>query len=479
MQTKEALLEKRSQIEKFSKLIGSCSGTVLAIRSDGTVISYGRDLDGRSNVDSWYGVEEVSCAIYHSTARRFDGSIDSTYFMPENDDAERCDNYGQFDIEDFPKSCKKVAATMQYTFVLTNSGRVMATRYKSPHNLPDPDNTYSRATSWYGIKDIVTGSSMNTIIGLREDGTVVAAGSNYYGMCNVQGWSNVEKIYANVSTAIGIRKDGTVVATKYIAPSDTYTPDESKHYYGQCEVSGWRDIVDIAQGLRHTVGLRSDGTVVATKYRRFPGGTYHGQCEVADWQDIVAISASGNLTVGLRYDGTVVAVGDNSNGQCDVSAWSDIVAIHATNDATYAIRSDGTMLSTDSSFIPNGLKSDGTSITGDKDEDYKLFGDASTFDSEREEAKRKLASGEAESERRTAMDTFLATFRSESYGKSDTYENPSKTESEDEGKRSIPMIVAGIASITIADFAPNVVLALALLGVGIFLIVSGAKKKKR
>ncbi|MBO5786992.1 MAG: hypothetical protein J6R45_06675 [Clostridia bacterium] len=478
MQTKEALLKKRSQIEKFSKLIGSCSGFVLAIRSNGTVISYGHNLDGRCDVDYWYGVEEVSGAVYHSTARRFDGSIDTTYFMPENDDAERFDNYGQFDIEDFPKSCKKVAATMQYTFVLTNSGRVMATRYKSPHNMPDPDNTYSKATSWYGIKDIATGSSMNTIIGLKEDGTVVAAGSNYYGMCNVQGWSNVEKIYANESTAIGIRNDGTVLASKYIVPSGRYTPDDIKHYYGQCEVSDWRDIVDIAQGTRHTVGLRSDGTVVATKYRSFPNGTYHGHCEVADWQDIVAISASDNLTVGLRYDGTVVAVGDNSNGQCDVSEWNDIVAIHATANATYAIRSDGTMLSTDSNFIPNGLKSDGTPITGNEDEDYKLFGDISTFDAEREEAKRKLASGEAQKERKEATDKHIASLHIENPS---TCNSSSRTESE--GKRSIPMIVAGVASIiaseVIFNFVNNIVWPLLLLGAGIFLIAIGSKKKKR
>jgi alpha-tubulin suppressor-like RCC1 family protein len=33
--------------------------------------------------------------------------------------------------------------------------------------------------------------------------------------------------------------------------------------YGQCNVANWTDIIQIATGIYHTVGLKSDGTVVA------------------------------------------------------------------------------------------------------------------------------------------------------------------------------------------------------------------------
>ena len=74
----------------------------------------------------------------------------------------------------------------------------------------------------------------------------------------------------------------------------------------------------ISAGYSHTVGIKSDGTVVAV------GNNKYGQCDVSGWENIVAISAGSRHTVGLKSDGTVVAVGDNWYGQCDVSGWTDI-----------------------------------------------------------------------------------------------------------------------------------------------------------
>ena len=68
--------------------------------------------------------------------------------------------------------------------------------------------------------------------------------------------------------------------------------------------------------MYHTVGLKSDGTVVAV------GNNDYVQCDVADWRDIVAVSAGDYHTVGLKSDGTVVAVGNNKYGQCGVVDWT-------------------------------------------------------------------------------------------------------------------------------------------------------------
>ena len=94
----------------------------------------------------------------------------------------------------------------------------------------------------------------------------------------------------------------------------------------------------------HTVGLKSDGTVVATEYK---GDYYHGQCEVSDWTDIVAVAAGPYHTVGLKSDGTVVAVGSSSYGKCKVSDWTDIVAVAAGKFHTVGLKKDGTVVATE------------------------------------------------------------------------------------------------------------------------------------
>ena len=78
-----------------------------------------------------------------------------------------------------------------------------------------------------------------------------------------------------------------------------------------------KDIIAVAAGSFHTVGLKSDGTVVAV------GDNVDGLCDVEDWTDIVDIASGGYHTVGLKSDGTVVAVGYNGDGQCDVDAWNN------------------------------------------------------------------------------------------------------------------------------------------------------------
>ena len=113
------------------------------------------------------------------------------------------------------------------------------------------------------------------------------------------------KIAAGGFHTVGLKADGTVVAA-------------GDNEYEQCNVSDWTDIVSIAAGSSHTVGLKADGTVVAA------GWNDDGQCDVSGWRDIVAVTAGKYHTVGLKSDGTVVATGSNDKGQCNVSDWTDI-----------------------------------------------------------------------------------------------------------------------------------------------------------
>ena len=132
-----------------------------------------------------------------------------------------------------------------------------------------------------------------------------------------------------VST-VGLRSDGTVVAT-------------GKVLYHKLP---WDDVVAVATvwgpdiQVSHVTGLKKDGTVVAVGYSRY------GQCNTSSWQNIVAIAVGEKHTVGLKSDGTVVAVGNNSADQCNVSDWRDIIAIAANSYNTVGLKSDGTVVST-------------------------------------------------------------------------------------------------------------------------------------
>ena len=78
---------------------------------------------------------------------------------------------------------------------------------------------------------------------------------------------------------------------------------------GQSNVGSWTNIIAISNGYNHTVGLKSDGTVVAV------GDNYYGNCNVGGFNNIISISAGFYHTIGLKNNGTMVSVGRNNFGQ--------------------------------------------------------------------------------------------------------------------------------------------------------------------
>ena len=187
----------------------------------------------------------------------------------------------------------------------------------------NPNGDCINVPDWTDIMAVAAGDAHT--IGLKSDGTVVACGENEQGQCNVSNWTDIVTIAAGYYYTIGLKSDGTVVAC-----------GENKQ--GQCNVSNWTDIVAVSAGGAHTVGLKSDGTVVAC------GDNKCGQCNVSNWKDALAVAASLRYTVGLKSDGTVVACGENDDGQCDVSSWTDIVAVADGIICTVGLKSDGTVV---------------------------------------------------------------------------------------------------------------------------------------
>ena len=209
----------------------------------------------------------------------------------------------------------------------------------------------------------ISARNSNTLA-IKYDGTAL-------GKFGVKNWTDIVALSSGYNYTVGLKSDGTVVATEYSSSSWPYE--------GQCEVEDWEDIVAVSAGHDHTVGLKSDGTVVAV------GSKANGKCNVEYWEDIVQISAGTSYTVGLKSDGTVVATkysGWSYNGECDVEDWEDIVQISAGHDHTVGLKSDGTVVAVGNDYLGKcdvedwtdivaisagryhtvGLKSDGTVV---------------------------------------------------------------------------------------------------------------------
>ena len=223
--------------------------------------------------------------------------------------------------------------------------------YQAASAMEEQGKLYEAATTFYQVKDYMDSwdrcfalwgeiTIRETIssdrihsVGLRNDGTVLAAGNNDSGQCNVYSWRNVVAISAGGYHTVALKADGSVMAT-----GGEITTGPIKNSYGQCDISSWSDIVAISAGGYHTVGLKADGSVIAA------GDNNEGQCNISEWSNIIAIDAVGDRTIGLRADGTVITTGSSYYDCGEVSNWRSISAISAGDYNTAGLQKNGTII---------------------------------------------------------------------------------------------------------------------------------------
>lgn len=245
----------------------------------------------------------IAASSYITMGLKTDGTVVTNMFMLDNEF-----DLGWNDIVD-------IACGYRHRIGLKSNGTVMAAG--------DNDRGQCDVASWQDV--VAVSADAYHTVGLKSNGTVVATGDNDHGQCDVEDWIDIAAVACGYSHTVGLKTDGTVVS---VGSNDS----------GLRNVYSWKNINAIAAGGWHTVGLKTDGTVVAV------GLNVDGRCNVSNWNDIVAIAASNFHTVGLKSDGSVVAVGLNDDGQCDVEDWMDIVAVAAGNSYTVGLKSDGTVV---------------------------------------------------------------------------------------------------------------------------------------
>lgn len=254
---------------------------------------------------------------------------------------QQADNSNLPDAESEPRPDHQNESPIEMETVDSNDLEIIQTPV--PPGSVDIESAFEQPSNQFQLPDSLPlpisrpglASGSKHIIGLKSDGTVIAAGFNNYGQCNVDEWTNIVQVSAGGSHTVGLKSDGTVICV-------------GDNHYGQCEAQptsrntgGWSNIIQVASGLYHTVGLRSNGTIFTV------GSNAYGQCSETKgkgWTNLIQVAAGDYFTMGLKVNGTVVAMGDNNHGQCNVSGWNNITQVAAGSFHAVGLRSDGTVV---------------------------------------------------------------------------------------------------------------------------------------
>ncbi|HWI58309.1 MAG TPA: hypothetical protein VNZ22_13870, partial [Bacillota bacterium] len=145
------------------------------------------------------------------------------------------------------------------------------------------------------------------------------------------GLTNLVAVASGHSHLLGLRNDGTVVAWHcgggYLFPGQTDVP------------AGLSNVIAIAGGYGHTLALQQDGTV--SSWGRYMLSSLPVTVP-AGLSNVIAIAGGDSHSLALKSDGTVVAWGDNSSRQTSVpSSLSNVVAIAAGSTHSLALKADG------------------------------------------------------------------------------------------------------------------------------------------
>ncbi len=190
------------------------------------VIAVGDDNYLETMVSSWHDVKAVAAGTYCSYALKTDGTVVATGLNDKN----------QLEVSSW-QGIKAISAMGKRVAGLTITGEV-----KVAGNFSDAEKAMALGLS--GVKQIAVG--LNYMAVLKDDGSVQVIG--IMPSLDLSKFQNVAKISAGTHHILGLTNDGEVVAT-------------GDNSYGQCSVNGLYDIIDVAGGEYHSAFLREDGVV--------------------------------------------------------------------------------------------------------------------------------------------------------------------------------------------------------------------------
>ena len=338
-------------IEEISKYIEKARNKYIENQYE-FILKNMEDLNHLKNVDE--------LAEIHGLIKKYKKIEESIKKVEGNSDVKQYKNECKKILENLKKKSREIYSKLpniscvlktndfNSSFVYLNSLGELGYRYLLE---PEDKDVFNENDTFGGIviEDVIEfttpASNISAILAVKSDGTVVNVRSSKskIGRYSVSDWTDIVSVKMAYCHTMGLKSDGTVVVTKEIIDDESYR-------VARLDLSDWQDIVSIYTTGSLLIGMKSDGTVVATASLMDGDSCDDYNLDmikaVSDWTDIVSIYTRGNRIIGLKSDGTVVATGDNRHGELNVSDWTDIVSINLTHDYTMGLKSDGTVVAT-------------------------------------------------------------------------------------------------------------------------------------
>lgn len=325
----------------------------MILKTDGTVLHFGFTEDRCDEVGDWTGILTILC-----TRKVSAGTTHDKVYMTGTHGTRTLDLSGiacQLEAENimafvtkkgmvtvFIKNTMEECGSFQLFDVLpTEKNEEIMEAAETVERTASP---HKSGMAWehhqkYGyLRSRMAGGLAHTAAVLY-DGTAQACGANGYQQCNVHGWKNMVSIACSSGLTMGVDRNGSFFYTGALGNKDDYTP-------GGTPLAKWphnmQAVYGYVHGYPHVAGLTRDGKVYAYGYNE------DGECDVSGWTDIVEVCIQHSLTAGIRKDGTVVLSGKDAELKDVVSKWTDIEHLYNGVDAVSLIglKYDGTVVST-------------------------------------------------------------------------------------------------------------------------------------
>jgi alpha-tubulin suppressor-like RCC1 family protein len=214
----------------------------IGLKSDGTVAAHGDNSNNQCDVSGWTDIVAISAGYYHTVGLKADGTVVAT---GQN-------TYNQCDVGSW-KNVIAVFSGDDYTVGLCRDGSLLYTGHNADRE--------AKLSSWQHVTNLSAGSKYT--VGMTAKGESMVYSTDQK---TVEKWTDLAYVSSTGDFAVGLKRDGTVVAA-------------GDNQFGQCNVSEWKDVVYITTNSYSTLGLKSNGTLV------FTGGPIKS-FNVSSWQNI-------------------------------------------------------------------------------------------------------------------------------------------------------------------------------------------------